>query len=147
MRGYIFLSFMFSSKNYIFTLLLQAQIAFVFSFEVVLFFLFCFFKQFLSFSVNTAQNSFLFNPWKCKDYSCIKFVICVHIFFTSFIPVDLILEYSQLLNFLIKIICVIACKYLNKSKNKIYYKMLASDTFCTIFARDRGYQKHTFSLD
>ena len=40
--GYIFLSLMFSSKSYIFTLLLQARIVFVFpfSFEVVLFFLF-----------------------------------------------------------------------------------------------------------
>ena len=43
-----------------------------------------------------------------------------------------------------KIICVIVCKYLNKSKNEIYYKMLASDTFCNTFARDKGYQKHIF---
>ena len=54
-------------------------------------------------------------------------------------------EHSQL--FLIKIICMIVCKYLNNPNNKIYYKMLASDTFCNIFARDREYQKQTFSLN
>ena len=52
--GCIFLSLIFSVKSYDFTLRLQAQIVFVFSFtfKVVLFF--------LSFLVNTAQNSFSF---------------------------------------------------------------------------------------
>ena len=89
-----------------------------FSLEVVLFV--C--LLFLTIPIFLSQHSPFISIFL---YSCFIFMICIHIFFSSFIPL---------------------CKYLNNPNNKIYVKMLASDTFCNIFARDRGYQKQTFSL-
>ena len=125
-----------------------------FSFEVVLVLFFFASNSNLSWLTQHRINSFSF-PRNVRtilapfifyiNITTLLYQICdLHqVFFSSFLPIDLIFKYFEVFNFLIKIICVIVCKYLNKSKCMIYYKMQASDTFCNTFDRDRGYKKNT----